>query len=202
VSVKCPRCDTDNPSDSKFCRECATPLPSAAERATAARKPLTSKEITVTFSFRKLLVPALAALAVVALAAAAFIIFRKSGPGLDPNLVVVAVFENQTGDAALDSLGRMAADWITQGLSRIDTIRVVPTMSVRQPSRMANAKERTSAAQAPLQAIAEETGAGKIVSGTYYLAGDELQFLSSITDAQKRKLFLSLEPVKGPWPTK
>jgi hypothetical protein len=24
---KCPKCDTDNPSDSKFCRECASPLP-------------------------------------------------------------------------------------------------------------------------------------------------------------------------------
>jgi len=171
--------------------------PAAAERTTAPRKPLTSKEITVTFSLKKLLVPALAAVAVVALAAVAFVIFRKSGPGLDPKLVVVAIFENQTGDTSLDSLGRMASDWITQGLSQINTIKVVPTMSVRQPSRMANAKEGTSATQAPLQALAEETGAGKVVSGTYYLAGGELQFLSSITDTQKRKLILSLEPVKG-----
>jgi len=27
--MKCPKCDTDNPSDSKFCKECATPLPSS-----------------------------------------------------------------------------------------------------------------------------------------------------------------------------
>ena len=26
--VKCSRCDTDNPADSKYCKECATPLPS------------------------------------------------------------------------------------------------------------------------------------------------------------------------------
>jgi serine/threonine protein kinase/Tfp pilus assembly protein PilF len=25
--MKCPKCDTDNPSDSKYCKECATPLP-------------------------------------------------------------------------------------------------------------------------------------------------------------------------------
>jgi len=28
VAVKCPKCDTDNPSDSKYCKECAAPLPS------------------------------------------------------------------------------------------------------------------------------------------------------------------------------
>jgi serine/threonine protein kinase/Flp pilus assembly protein TadD len=28
VVIKCPQCHTDNPSDSKYCRECAAPLPS------------------------------------------------------------------------------------------------------------------------------------------------------------------------------
>ncbi len=27
MTIKCPQCDTDNPSDSKYCKECATPLP-------------------------------------------------------------------------------------------------------------------------------------------------------------------------------
>ena len=29
--MECPKCKTDNPSDSKFCKECATPLPSSKE---------------------------------------------------------------------------------------------------------------------------------------------------------------------------
>lgn len=28
MTSKCPKCQTDNPADSKFCKECATPLPS------------------------------------------------------------------------------------------------------------------------------------------------------------------------------
>ena len=29
--IKCPECQTDNPSDSKYCKECATPIPSSEE---------------------------------------------------------------------------------------------------------------------------------------------------------------------------
>jgi len=31
MSNKCPKCDTENPSDSKYCKECATPLSSSEE---------------------------------------------------------------------------------------------------------------------------------------------------------------------------
>jgi hypothetical protein len=29
--MKCPKCETINPPDPKFCKECATPLPSGAQ---------------------------------------------------------------------------------------------------------------------------------------------------------------------------
>jgi serine/threonine-protein kinase len=31
MKIKCPKCHTENPSDSKYCKECATPLPSSEE---------------------------------------------------------------------------------------------------------------------------------------------------------------------------
>ncbi len=170
--------------------------PAGAVRAPTVREPLTSKEITVTFSLRKLLVPALAALAIIVIAAA-FLISRKSGPGLDPDLVAVAAFENLTGDPSLDTLGRITSDWISQGLSQIGGLKVVPTTSVPQLSAAAKPGEGPRPPLSPLQALAEETGAGKVVSGTYYLAGGEIQFLSSVTDTLNRKLIFSLEPVKG-----
>jgi len=33
VTLKCPECDTENPSDSRFCKNCATPLPHVEEEA-------------------------------------------------------------------------------------------------------------------------------------------------------------------------
>jgi len=171
--------------------------PVSVETAWTARKPLSSKDISVTFSLRKLLIPGLVALAVVVIGAASFFMFRKSGPGLDPDLVAVAPFENLTGDPSLDILGRMASDWVGQGLSQISGLKVVPTISVPPLSPTVKSGEKTSPALSPLHVLAEQTGAGKVVSGTYYLAGGELQFLSSITDARSRMLFRSLQPVKG-----
>ena len=31
VAIKCPKCNTDNPSDSKCCKECAMPPPPSGE---------------------------------------------------------------------------------------------------------------------------------------------------------------------------
>jgi serine/threonine protein kinase len=173
--------------------------PVSAETAWTARKPLPSKDSTVRFSLRKLLLPGLVALAVVVIGAVAYFMFRKpgTGPALDPDLVAVAAFENLTGDPSLDPLGRITSDWISQGLSQISGLKVVPTMSVPQLSPARKPGEGTRPPPSPLQALAEETGAGKVVSGTYYLAGSEIQFSSSIADTLNRKLIFSLEPVKG-----
>jgi len=48
MANKCPKCDTDNPSDSKYCKECATPLPSLEEIPASPTKTLETptKELT------------------------------------------------------------------------------------------------------------------------------------------------------------
>jgi tetratricopeptide (TPR) repeat protein len=46
-----------------------------------------------------------------------------------------------------------------------------------------------------IQALAQETGAGIVVSGSYYLQGDSLYFQGRITDAIAGRLLLALEPV-------
>jgi hypothetical protein len=56
------------------------------ERVTPTRKPFTSKEITVKFQPKKLLIPALAAVAVIA---AAVVFWPKRASDLTPNLGVI-----------------------------------------------------------------------------------------------------------------
>ncbi|NOR53286.1 MAG: hypothetical protein GQ536_04285, partial [Candidatus Aminicenantes bacterium] len=48
MGTKCPQCDTENPSDSKYCKECATSLPSSEEISVSHTKTLETpvKEFT------------------------------------------------------------------------------------------------------------------------------------------------------------
>lgn len=165
-----------------------------AERIIPERKPITSKEITVTFGLKKLIIPVLA---VVVISVIAVILLTRPGLKVDPDLVAVAVFENQTGDPSLNALGRMAADWITQGLSQTGLVKVVPTMTVLQSSWMTRSESGAAQGIDQLQSLGEETGAGTLISGVYYLADEELQFHASITDVKHGKLLHSLEPIKG-----
>ncbi|MGB7295867.1 MAG: protein kinase [Candidatus Aminicenantales bacterium] len=165
------------------------------ERVGAMRKPFTSREITVKFNVRKILLPAILVLAVIA--TAVFFLVRKPGPALNPKLVLVNAFVNQTGDPALDPLGNVAAYELAQGLSQSGILEVVPTISVLETSRTIRAASAVADAEEDLRALAKSTGAGTLVSGAYYLIDDQLQFHATITDAVRRKLIRSLEPLKG-----
>lgn len=121
---------------------------------------------------------------------------KPAAGALNPKRVVVAGFENRTGDRALDPIGRMAADWITQGLSRIEGIEVVPSTSML----LARSDPEAPAAgnRDPLRALTVRTGAGTLVSGAYYLQGKTVQFQVTITDAIHGRLLRALDPVAGP----
>jgi len=120
------------------------------------------------------------------------------GLDVDPNRVVVATFENRTGDASLDLVGQMVADWITQGLSQMDAVKVVPTMSALQHVRAAGTGDDRFLKAEQLRALAEATRAGIVVSGAFYLDGENLQFQTEVTDARRRELIHALPATCGP----
>ncbi|MCI0698147.1 protein kinase [candidate division KSB1 bacterium] len=123
--------------------------------------------------------------------------FQNRGPKLHPNRVVVAVFENRTGDPALDPLGNMAADWITQAISHTGLVEVVPSVSALVASQEIKAAAGAGFGVVQVRALAEQTGAGKVISGAYYKHGESIQFQAQMMDVQQKKLLHAVEPVSG-----
>ena len=113
---------------------------------------------------------------------------------------VVAVFENGTGDTSLDSVGRLAADVISEGLQRTGIVNVVPPNTAFHLSQtIAGAGDTESD---PIARLAQESGATHAVAGTYYRNGDAIQFHTQIIDTNndvKRRQHVAIEPVEGPF---
>jgi len=113
---------------------------------------------------------------------------------------VVAVFENATGDTSLDSVGRLAADVISEGLQRTGIVDVVPSNTALHVSRtIAGLGDVESD---PVARLAQETGATHAVAGSYYRDGDAIQIHAQIIDTSndvKRRQHVAIEPVEGPY---
>jgi TolB-like protein len=114
--------------------------------------------------------------------------------GLDPQRVVVAPFENATGDSAFSPLGRLASDWITQGLVQADVPGVVSSATTLGPLAATSA----GAGEARLRSLARAAHARIVVSGAYYRQGDSLRFQAQISDAATGDIIAALDPVSGP----
>ena len=126
--------------------------------------------------------------------AAAIVRMRRPAQATSPiqlgqRRVAVAPFENQTSNRALEPIGHLTSDWITQGLAEAGFAEVVDPQTIQ-----------LAMGNTPLgvRGLASATGARLIVSGTYYLEGDSLRFLARVTDASLDKLLRVIGPVTAP----
>jgi tetratricopeptide (TPR) repeat protein len=111
---------------------------------------------------------------------------------LNPDLIAVATLANETGDAALTPLGRMASERIAQGIQQHGVAEVVPPVVALGAA--ADARDSTDR----VRAFAAATGAGVVLHGAYYLLGDSLQFQIQVTDAGAGEVLSALVPVTAP----
>jgi tetratricopeptide (TPR) repeat protein len=101
--------------------------------------------------------------------------------------VVVAPFENQTGDSALAPLAHLTSDWITHGFAETGFAEVVDPETIRSAWQTApNARN-----------LAAATRARVVVSGAYYRVGDSVRLLARITDAAENRLLAVVPPVNA-----
>ena len=112
---------------------------------------------------------------------------RGDAPDLDPRLVLVRPFSNETGRPELDRLGIMAADWISQGLAETGVVRVLATMPIG-----ANAEINPAIEAAQAGSI---RNAGTTVSGSYYSTGDSVSFQVQVIESTSGEILASVGPV-------
>jgi serine/threonine protein kinase/Flp pilus assembly protein TadD len=89
------------------------------ERIVPERKPITSREITVTFGLKKLFIPALVVVAVVIAAVIIWRLLPRKETALAPkieNSIAVISFENQTGDKGYDYLQKVIPNLLITNL--------------------------------------------------------------------------------------
>jgi tRNA A-37 threonylcarbamoyl transferase component Bud32 len=129
-----------------------------------------------------------------AAAGAGYVLTRDAMPAvlLEPKRVVVATFENKSGDPALDPLGAMAADWIARGLIGTGLVDVGGT-SADLAARGVTASAHPG--HSAIQALARNANAGLVISGAYYAQGDSVLFQADFTDANAGTLVQTVGPV-------
>ncbi len=119
-----------------------------------------------------------------------------SGADLEPTRLLVAPFENRTGDEALEPLGVMAADWVSQGLSTLGLVEVIPFSSTLVAAALQGASRGRS--DDAVFRRAREAGAGTVVSGACYARGDTLELHLRVSDVSTGRLLVAPDPVAGP----
>ncbi|OLD96003.1 MAG: hypothetical protein AUG79_03810 [Gemmatimonadetes bacterium 13_1_20CM_4_69_16] len=119
---------------------------------------------------------------------------------LVPGRVVVGQLENRTGDSTLNDVGSMAADWITQGLQSTGLVDVIPSPTALQASRFVAQQApagRRGGGRDPIAALAQETGAGTVISGAFYRDATAIEFHVQVTAVNGSRPVGALDPVRG-----
>ncbi len=164
-----------------------------AERPQSARALVAALDALAPTSPRRARWPLIAAVAAIAIVLG--VTWPRWTPVFSPfrgivGPVAVLPLTNETADSTLNSWGRLAGDWITQGMHEAAIMPVVPW-----PTMMITAEGANALGGDPIAMVRRQTGAGTVVTGSYYRTGDSLRFQASITDARNGRLVAAIPPV-------
>lgn len=156
------------------------------ERMVPKRKPLTSREITVQFNIKKLLVPALVVGALIISAVIFWFVIPRKGmvtPGVTGKpSVAVMYFKNNTGDEAYNIWRSALSDSIITDLSQSKYINVMSGDQLYSLLRKFNILEAKSYASEDLMKVAAEGKVNHILQGNLSKAGDMFRIEYTLQD--------------------
>jgi len=162
------------------------------ERKIPKKKPLTSREITVTFGVKKLLFPFLA---VAALVTAVLLLLKPwaskptvLSPSDKPSLAVV-YFENNTGDDDLDHWRKALCELLIADLTQSKYIQVLSSDKLMDILIDLNKMDAQSFSSEVLRNVAVRGGASYILRGSYAKAGEQFRINAILQEAS------TMEPI-------
>jgi serine/threonine protein kinase/Tfp pilus assembly protein PilF len=166
----------------------------STERLVPKKRPITSKEITVSFSLKKLIIPALF---VVALVIAVVIIWQRlprkkpiRAPKIENSIAVIS-FENQTGDRSYDYLQRAIPNLLITSLEQTGYLYVATWERMLDLLKQIG-KEDVEIIERDLGfTLCRMEGIKSIVLGSFTKAGNMFVTDVKVLDAETKKLLKS-----------
>jgi TolB-like protein/tetratricopeptide (TPR) repeat protein len=107
------------------------------------------------------------------------------------NRIAVVPFENRTGDPGLDALGKVAADWIADGLTLLHDVEVVPATAVLEVVSAAGPSADLAAA------LVREKRAGLVITGSIAAAGDSVEVRAQLVDGARGTIMAAVRPASA-----
>ena len=136
---------------------------------------------------------AVVAAVVAVIAAVGVSTMRRTGLSGLSGPVMVIPLTNETGDTSLAVWGRMAGDWLTQGLHQTGRVAVVPW-----PVAVQAVDAVRSRGDERLKDLAAETGAQAVVTGAYYKNGPTIRLQAQVTDVNNGTVLAALQAIEVP----
>jgi len=169
------------------------------ERVLPRKTPITSKEITVSFKVKKLLIPALVFVALIITGVSIWRLFINKDAipfTSDKPSLAVMYFKNNTGDMGLDHWRSALSDLLITDLSQSQYIRVLSGERLFNILDQLDQEEATTYSSDVLMEVATRGKVEKILVGNYTRAGDRFRINITLQDAQTGEL-ISSESVEG-----
>jgi len=164
------------------------------ERKVPVKKSLTSKEITVQFTVRKLLIPALVIIALALIGVVIWQLLPQKEAILAPkieNSVAVISFENQTGDKAFDYLQKAIPNLLITSLEQTGYLHVATWERMRDLLKQMGKEDAEIIDRDLGFELCRRDGIEAIVLGIFIKAGDVFATDVKLLDVETKKLLMS-----------
>ena len=169
------------------------------ERVIPKRKPTISREITVTFNLKKILIPAFVVVALAVIAVLVFQPFRSRGvvpvPSDKPSLAVM-YFKNNTGDDRLDHWRSALSDLLITDLSQSRHIKILSAERLFNILHQLDQLGASAYSSEVLKEVAALGGVESVLVGNYTRAEDTFRINVTLQEGSSGELIGS-ESVEG-----